>query len=185
MTVVGLPTAAGTALQALLHESFVTSWTTVGSGENLTFVLRLSPAAIDSDTATSFAHTQDNKEPPVQCYRWKPPSQIRRNQKRAEERKAKVCRQARDFSSLRLFETPSDKEASRPTVDSTPLLHSRHNTAEDARATRCDSCVLYNDDLCSGVSVITHAEDSFCDIKQDKHCASLDPLNIVKNYVAE
>ena len=84
-----------------------------------------------------------------------------------------------------MFETPSDKEASRPTVDSTPLLHSRHNTAEDARATRCDSCVLYNDDLCTGVSVITHAEDSFCDIKQDKHCESLDPLNIDKNYVAE
>ena len=55
--VVGLPTAAGTALQALLHEHFVTSWQIVGSGENLTFVLRLSPAAIDSDTATSFAHT--------------------------------------------------------------------------------------------------------------------------------
>ena len=48
------------------------------------------------------------------------------------------------------------------------------------------------------MSVITHAEDSFCDSKQDKHCAhayisvknvddlaSLDPLNIVKNYVAE
>ena len=35
----------------------------------MTFVLRLSPAAIDSDTATSFAHTQDNKEPTVQCYR--------------------------------------------------------------------------------------------------------------------
>ena len=87
---------------------------------------------------------------------------------------------------------------SRPTDDSTPLLDNGHNTAVDARATRCDSSVLYNDDLCSGVSVITHAEDSFCDSKQDKHCAhaymsvknvddlaSLDPLNIVKNYVAE
>ena len=79
MTVVGLPTAAGTALQALLHEHFVTSWKIVGSEENLTFVLRLSPAAIDSDTATSFAHTQANKEPPVQCYRREPPSQIRMN----------------------------------------------------------------------------------------------------------
>ena len=106
MTAVGLPTAAGTALQALLHEHFVTSWKIVGSGENLTFVLRLSPAAIDSYTATSFAHTQDNKEPPVQCYRRKPPSQIRRDQKRAEERTVKVCQQASDFSSLRLFETP-------------------------------------------------------------------------------
>ena len=96
-----------------------------------------------------------------------------------------MCQQASDFSSLRLFETPSDKDASRPTDNSTPLLNNRHNTAEDARATRCDSSVLYNDNLCSGVSVITHAEDSFCDIKQDKHCASLDPLNIVKNYVAE
>ena len=65
MTVVGLPTAAGTALQALLHDNFVTSWTIVGSGENLTFTLRLSLAAIDSDTVTSFAHTHDNKEPPV------------------------------------------------------------------------------------------------------------------------
>ena len=151
----------------------------------MTLVLRLSPAAIDSDTATSFAHTHDNKQPPVQCHRRKPPSQVRRDQKRAEERKAKVCRQARDFSSLRLFETPSDKDASRPTDDSTPLLDNRHNTAEDARATRCDSSVLYNDDLSSGVSVTTHTEDSFCDIKQDKHCASLDPLNIVRNYVAE
>ena len=84
-----------------------------------------------------------------------------------------------------MFETPSDKDASRPTDDSTPLLDNRHNTAEDARATRCDSSVLYNDNLCSGVSVITHAEDSFCYSKRDKHCASLDPLNIVKNYVAE
>ena len=66
----------------------------------MTFVLRLSPAAIDSDTATSFAHTQDNKEPTVQCYRRKPPSQIRRDQKRAEERKGKVCQQASDFSSF-------------------------------------------------------------------------------------
>ena len=87
----------GPALQALLHEHFVTSWKTVGSGENLTFVLRLSPAAIDSNTATSFAHTQDNKEPPVQCCPRKPPSQIRRDQKRAEERKGKVCQQASDF----------------------------------------------------------------------------------------
>ena len=79
LTVVGFPTAAGTALQALLHEHFVMSWKIVGSGENLTFALRLSPAAIDSETATSFAHTQDNKQPPVQCYRRKPPSQIRRN----------------------------------------------------------------------------------------------------------
>ena len=93
-----------------------------------------------------------------------------------------MCKQASDFSSLRLFETPSDKDASRPTDDSTPLLDKGHNTAVDARATRCDSSVLYNDDLCSGVSVTTYAEDSFCNIKQDKHCASLDPLNIVKNY---
>ena len=48
-----------------------------GFGENLTFVLRLSPAAIGSDTTTNFALTQDNKQPPVQCYRRKPPSQIR------------------------------------------------------------------------------------------------------------
>ena len=116
----------------------------------MTFVLRLSPAAIDSETVMSFAHTHDNKEPPVQCYRRKPPSQVRRDQKRAEERKAKVCQQASDFSFLCLFETPSDKDASRPTDDSTPLLDNRRNTKEDARATR-DSSVLYNDDLCSGV----------------------------------
>ena len=79
---------------------------------------------------------------------------------------------------------PQDKDASRPTYDNTPLLDNRHNTAVDAGATR-DSSVVYNDDLCSGVSVTTHAEDSFCDSKQDKHCASLDPLNIVENHVAE
>ena len=90
-----------------------------------------------------------------------------------------MCQKASDFSSLRLFETPSDKDASRPTDDSTPLIDNGHNTAVDARATRCDSSVLYSDDLCSG---ITHAEDSFCYSKHDKHCASLDPLNIVKNY---
>ena len=174
------------------------SWKIVGSGENLTFVLRLSPAAIDSDTVMSFAHTHDNKEPPVQCYRRKPPSQVRRDQKRAEERKAKVCQQVSDFSFLCLFETPSDKDASRPTDDSTPLLDNGHNTAVDTCATHCDSSVLYNDNLCGGVSVTTHAKDSFCNSKQDKHCAhaymseknvdnlaSLDPLNIIKNYVAK
>ena len=172
-TVVGLSTAAGIALQGLLHGHFVTSWKTVGSEENLTYVLRLSPAANDSDTATSFTHTQDNKEPPLQCYRRKLPSQIRirRDKKRAEERKAKVCQKASDFSSLRLFETLPDKDASRPTDDNTPYLDNGHKTAIDARATRCDSSVLYNDDLCSGVLVITHAEDSFCYSKQDKHCA--------------
>ena len=182
MTAFGLPTAAGTALQALLHEHFVTSWKIVGSGENLTFVLRLSPAAIDSDTVTSFAHTHDNKEPPMQCYRRKPPSQIRRDQKRAEERKAKVCQQASDFSSLRLFETPSDIDASRPTDDSTPLLDNGLNTAVAARATRCDSSVLYNDDQCSGVSVTTHAEDkllrhqarqTLCKFRLSEHCQKL------------
>ena len=33
-------------------------------GENVTFVLRLAPAAIDSDTAMNVAHTQDNKQSP-------------------------------------------------------------------------------------------------------------------------
>ena len=121
----------------------------------------------------------------MQCYRRKPPSQVRRDQKRAEERKAKVCQQASDFSSLRLFETPPDRDASRPADDNTPLLDNGYNTAIDARTTCCDSSVLYIYDLCSGEFVIIHAEDSFCDIKQDKHCASLDPLNIVRNYVAE
>ena len=162
MTVAGLPTAAGTALRALLQEHFVTSWRIVGSGEKRTFVWRLSPAAIDSDTATSFAHTRDNKEPPAQCDRRKPPSQIRRDQKRAEKRKAKVCQQASDFSFLRLFG---------PTDDNTPLLDNGHNTAIDARAAPCDCSILDIDDLCSGVSVITHAEGSFCDSEQDEHGA--------------
>ena len=73
-----------------------------------------------------------------------------------------------------------------------------NNTAADARAIRSDSSVRHRDDLCSGVPVTTHAEDSFCDSKPDKHCAlaymseknvdelaRLDPLNRVKDYVAE
>ena len=62
MTVVGLPTAAGTALRALLHEHHVTSWKVAGFRENLSFVLSFSPAANDSDTATSFAQTHYNRE---------------------------------------------------------------------------------------------------------------------------
>ena len=38
----------------------------------------------------------------------------------------------------------------------------------------------------AAVCLLPHTlKTSFCDIKQDKHCASLDPLNIVKDYVAE
>ena len=50
----------------------------------------------------------------------------------------------------------------------TTLLDNGHNTATDARATRCDSIILHKDGLCSGMSVTTHVEDNFCDSKPEK-----------------
>ena len=126
------------------------------------------------------------------------PKPDKKGSEESRRNKRKVCQQASDFSSLRLFETPPDRDASRPADDNTPLLDNGYNTAIDARTTCRDSSVLYIYDLCSGEFVITHAEDSFCDSKQDKNCAhanmseknvddwaSLDPLNIVKNYIVE
>ena len=109
MTVVGFPTAAATAPQTLLNQHRVTSCKIAGFGKELTFVLKLSPAAIDSNTATNFAPSQDNKQPLVQCYRGKPLSQIRRDQKSAEDRKTKLCSQASEFSP-RLFEATPNKD---------------------------------------------------------------------------
>ena len=91
----------------------------------------------------NFALTQDNKEPPVQCYRRKPPSQIRRDTKRAEDRKAKLCPQASECF-RRLFEATPEKDVcvESDTDNSTPLLDTGHNIASDTRAPRADSTVL-------------------------------------------
>ena len=70
----------------------------------------------------------------------------------------------------------------------TPLLDTRHNIANDARATRDDWTVLQNDDLCGGVSVASkpdrHSAREDVSEKHDNDLASLDPLNIIKDCVA-
>ena len=70
----------------------------------------------------------------------------------------------------------------------TPLLDTRHNIANDARATRDDWTVLQNDDLCGGVSVASkpdrHSAREDVSEKHGNDLACLDPLNIVKDCVA-
>ena len=183
MTVVGFPTAAATAPQTLLHQHRVTSRKIAGFGQNLTFVLKLSPAATHSDTATNFALTQDCKQPPVQCYRRKSPG---RDKKRAEDRKAKLCPQASELSP-RLFEATPDKDVcvESDTDNSTPLLDTGYSIANDARATRADSTVLQNDDLCGGVSVASkpdkHTAREDVSEKHGNDLASLDPPNSARD----
>ena len=86
MPVSGLPTALEAAVNALLQQHSITSWKISADGEkNPVVILRL----------TEFTHLQggkDNSEvskstcPQLQ-YRRKPPSQVRRDRRRAEERR--------------------------------------------------------------------------------------------------
>ena len=63
-----------------------------------------------------------------------------------------------------------------------------HNIASDIRATRADSTVLQSDDLCGGVSVVSKPDKQgareYVLEKNGNDLASLDPVNIVKDYVA-
>jgi len=73
------------------------------------------------------------------------------------------------------------------TDNSTPLRDTGHNIASDTHATRGDLTVLQSDGLCGGVSVAMHSENICCDSKPDKNVddlASLDPLNIARDYAA-
>ena len=78
MPVAGLPTALDSALEALLTENAVSSWKISAEGRKTTVVLRL-VTTTDPDMA-DFTHTA------TQHFRRKPPSQVRRDQRRAAER---------------------------------------------------------------------------------------------------
>ena len=85
---------------------------------------------------------EDNKEPLVQCYRRKPPNQIR-DKKRAEDRKARLCPQASECF-RRLFESTPEKDVcvDSNTDNSTPLLDTGYYIASDTGASCADSTVL-------------------------------------------
>ena len=80
MPVAGLPTALDSALEALLTENAVSSWKISAEGRKTTVVLRL-VTTTDPDMA-DFTHPHTA----TQHFRRKPPSQVRRDQRRAAER---------------------------------------------------------------------------------------------------
>ena len=77
MPLAGLPAAAETALNALLADDNVSSWKVVGEGASTVIVLRLEPHAHSSSASMADWHNTRG-----QCFRRKPPSQIRRDQER-------------------------------------------------------------------------------------------------------
>ena len=89
MPVAGLPAAVETTLNALLTENVVTSWKVAGEGDGAVVVIRLkSSQANTMSTNMATSSTSGSGQPSVQCFRRKPPSQLRRDQERAQQRKA-------------------------------------------------------------------------------------------------
>ena len=124
----------------------------------------------------------------MQCYRRKPPSQIR-DKKRAEDKKARLCPQASECF-RRLFEATPEKDVcvDSNTDSSTPLLDTGY-IASDTRASCADSTVLRKW-WPSWWCVSTHSKPDKHSAREDvsekygNDQASLDPVNIVKDYVA-
>ena len=82
MPVVGLPTALVSALVALLNEKLLRSWKIADENQNAVVVIRLT-AVHTSGTAIE---PQRDSAAIKQCsYRRRPPSQLKRDKKRAEE----------------------------------------------------------------------------------------------------
>ena len=87
----GLPTALEISVNALLKEHFITSWKiSADCDRNPVVILRLAEFThleAKDDTEVSAYSQQNFSRPPQFQYRRKPPSQIRRDKKRAEERR--------------------------------------------------------------------------------------------------
>ena len=115
MPVSGLPVAVNGVLTDLLQEQALTSWKVVGDTTVTVVVLRFSPA----DPATIATSQPDHSQV---TFRKKPPSQVQRDCKRAEERQKARADQASvlDFAncSMPLFmPTPPAKQTD---IDSRP-----------------------------------------------------------------
>ena len=88
MPVAGLPAAVETTLNALLTENVVTSWKVAGEGDGAVVVLRLKSSQANTMSTNMATSTASSRQPSVKCFRRKPPSQLRRDQERAQQRKA-------------------------------------------------------------------------------------------------
>jgi hypothetical protein len=85
MPVTGLPLAAEASLNALLSSNAVSSWKIVGGeGDSTVIVFRLRPAS--QSTTTNMAASYVINKPATVHYRKKPPSQLKRDIKRAAQR---------------------------------------------------------------------------------------------------
>ncbi len=134
LPVAGLPTALDSALEALLTENAVSSWKISAEGRKTTVVLRL-VTTTDPDMA-DFTHPHTA----TQHFRRKPPSQVRRDQRRAAER-TKQNPEASEHSPSGLFQpTPPPTTTVAAHLEMQSENDTQHtyasNTDTDARASR-------------------------------------------------
>eukprot|EP00745_Piridium_sociabile_P013073 TRINITY_DN19614_c0_g1_i23.p1 TRINITY_DN19614_c0_g1~~TRINITY_DN19614_c0_g1_i23.p1 ORF type:complete len:154 (+),score=32.16 TRINITY_DN19614_c0_g1_i23:138-599(+) len=125
MPVVGLPTALEVTLDALLQKNHLTSWKITGENDNLVVVIRMKT----SPAADNMACPQPAVSP--QYFRKKPPSQVNRDRRRAEDRRwaqrqdGKASDNIKSDDELPLFmPTPPSRHA----VVHTDTAHQSSNT---------------------------------------------------------
>ena len=129
MPVAGLPTALDSALEALLTENAVSSWNISAEGRKTTAVLRL-VTTTDPDMA-DFTHPNTATQHFRQHFRRKPPSQVRRDQRRTAER-TRQNPEASEHSPSGLFQPtppPTTTVAAHPTHVLHALLTTVHRPA--------------------------------------------------------
>ena len=107
MSVVELPTALDSALVALLNEKLFRSWKVTEENQNAVVIIRLTAV----HTLGTAIESQRNIAAITQCsYRRRPPSQLKRDKKRAEEFQQKKLSslqeiQASDANADTIFDT--------------------------------------------------------------------------------
>jgi len=109
MPVVGLPTTVELALESLLAEKSLSSWKITGQGDTTVVVLRLRSEG-------NFQHGDHDAAKHNQYYRRKNPSQLRRDQQRAQQRIMKKS------SQLQASELNATASPFIPTIDKEHLL---------------------------------------------------------------
>ena len=132
MPVAGLPTALDSALEVLLTENAVSSWKISAEGRKTIVVLRL-VTTTDPDMA-DFTHPHTA----TQHFRRKPPSQVRRDQRRAAER-TRQNPEASEHSPSGLFQPtppPTTTVAAHLEMQSENDTQHMYASDTDARASR-------------------------------------------------
>lgn len=179
MPVVGLPTTLEVTLDALLQHQVPTSWKVTGEGDATVVVIRL----------TGQPHPAIEQSQPRR-YRRKPPSQVNRDRRRAEERRKKA--EERTEASEHFVESneqsPSALFQPTPEVVTHQQDSRRHGAANDtpvsARAAR-SPC---NSDTASQLDAALDTSEPECDpcnipSPTDQLSDSLDESEIVATEV--